>query len=201
MSVKNRPKVNFIGRKYGRLTVIEELNDGLTLAEGRLKCLCDCGKIHNISRLHKKPQSCGCLQKEAAKKSGEKNRKYRKTTFTRAYHNHKNGARMRGYKALIRKDWDNIISKPCYYCGNIDIRDGLRSNQTGKTKDDINISKEERLLYLAPINGIDRKDNSLGYKLDNVVPCCSWCNKMKGNHSETAFLEQIKKIYKTSPNT
>lgn len=30
-----------------------------------------------------------------------------------------------------------------------------------------------------PVNGIDRKDNSLGYTKDNSVPCCHKCNRAK----------------------
>jgi hypothetical protein len=29
-------------------------------------------------------------------------------------------------------------------------------------------------------HGLDRKDNTRGYELDNVVPCCYDCNTMKG---------------------
>lgn len=30
-------------------------------------------------------------------------------------------------------------------------------------------------------SGLDRKDNSLGYTLTNVVPCCFTCNKIKSD--------------------
>lgn len=59
-------KVNYVGRKYGRLTVIEyygKAKDGSAL----WRCLCDCGgeKIARGSNLNKGfTQSCGCLQKE-----------------------------------------------------------------------------------------------------------------------------------------
>lgn len=36
-------------------------------------------------------------------------------------------------------------------------------------------------------NGIDRKDNSKGYILDNCVPCCKHCNYAKGNLSQDDF--------------
>ena len=42
--------------------------------------------------------------------------------------------------------------------------------------------------------GIDRIDNSKGYEIDNCVPCCEWCNKMKLGHTQNEFFDQVKKI-------
>ena len=36
-------------------------------------------------------------------------------------------------------------------------------------------------------NGIDRKNNSKGYTLDNCVPCCKHCNYVKGDLSQDDF--------------
>ena len=36
-------------------------------------------------------------------------------------------------------------------------------------------------------NGIDRVNNSIGYTLDNCVPCCKHCNYVKGNLSQVDF--------------
>ena len=58
-----------------------------------------------------------------------------------------------------------IINKNCYYCG-IDFS-----------------------------NGIDRVENSIGYTVDNVVPCCSFCNHAKKNHSKQDFINAVKRIY------
>lgn len=44
--------------------------------------------------------------------------------------------------------------------------------------------------------GIDRIDNSLGYSLDNIIPCCEWCNKMKLASKQDEFFTHIKKIFK-----
>lgn len=45
-------------------------------------------------------------------------------------------------------------------------------------------------------NGIDRVDSSIGYSLDNCVPCCGVDNVMKMDMAEDDFLIQIEKIYK-----
>lgn len=56
---------------------------------------------------------------------------------------------------------------PCYYCGD----------------------KLKRI-------GIDRVDNSKGYTLDNCVPCCTTCNRMKMAHTTDFFLNHLDKISK-----
>ena len=43
-------------------------------------------------------------------------------------------------------------------------------------------------------NGIDRKDNQIGYIIDNCVTCCSQCNYMKGSLAENEFIETCKRI-------
>ena len=58
-----------------------------------------------------------------------------------------------------------LCSQPCIYCG-----------------------KKESL-------GIDRIDNSKGYTVDNCVPCCGCCNKMKMDLEPNYFISQIEKIY------
>lgn len=44
--------------------------------------------------------------------------------------------------------------------------------------------------------GIDRKNNSKGYSLDNCQPCCTTCNRMKMDFNEDEFVSNIKKILK-----
>lgn len=78
----------FIGKKFGRLTVIEELPVYISESGYKVKkclCICDCGKKKTI-RLYdltsKKTKSCGCIQKE---KVGARNRTHGKSK-TRLYH-------------------------------------------------------------------------------------------------------------------
>lgn len=39
-----------------------------------------------------------------------------------------------------------------------------------------------------------RKNNSVGYTLENCVPCCGICNKMKMNLDFDTFIEKCKLI-------
>lgn len=44
-------------------------------------------------------------------------------------------------------------------------------------------------------NGVDRKDSSLGYIAENIVPCCSVCNFMKNTQSYEEFFKRVAIIY------
>jgi hypothetical protein len=84
------------------------------------------------------------------------------------YVSYKNGAKKRGvHFPLTLEEYLTISILPCYYCGSSKVR-----------------------------NGIDRKDNSIGYMVENSVSCCSKCNLMKRDYSVRAFLGHVKQIYK-----
>jgi hypothetical protein len=42
--------------------------------------------------------------------------------------------------------------------------------------------------------GVDRIDSGRGYVAGNTQRCCTFCNKMKSNFGEEAFLAQIARI-------
>lgn len=66
----------------------------------------------------------------------------------------KRNAKTRGYEwALSLNEWKALaLGKDCHYCGGILCETGV---------------------------GLDRKNNAMGYTLDNVVPCCKQCNSIK----------------------
>ena len=65
-------------------------------------------------------------------------------------------ARDRGLSMTITLDqYKEIINKPCHYCGM--SLDGMSGG------------------------GLDRKKNYDGYTIENVVPCCKYCNKVKSD--------------------
>jgi hypothetical protein len=43
-------------------------------------------------------------------------------------------------------------------------------------------------------NGLDRVDNTLGYMLENVVPCCKTCNIAKGTMPYDDFMAWIGRL-------
>jgi hypothetical protein len=50
--------------------------------------------------------------------------------------------------------------------------------------------KHKKLVY----TGIDRKDSSLGYTVDNCVSCCTTCNTAKGTKPYAVFIEYLNRI-------
>lgn len=78
---------------------------------------------------------------------------------------------------LSPDEFESIISRNCYYCG-----EAPRTRRWASIKGDITY------------NGIDRVDNTKGYTLTNVVPCCSTCNLWKKNKNTVDFLTHAEKV-------
>ena len=49
--------------------------------------------------------------------------------------------------------------------------------------------------------GIDRVDNSMGYTIDNVEPCCSDCNYLKRDNAYDEFMNKLRDISKLHLST
>jgi hypothetical protein len=65
------------------------------------------------------------------------------------------------------EDFCVLVINPCHYCGEVQERG---------------------------FNGIDRKDQAVGYNMDNGVSCCSVCNYMKNTLSDYVFVKKIEHI-------
>lgn len=78
------------------------------------------------------------------------------------------------------KQFLEITKQKCYYC---DAEPEMRP------------SHSKRWGFKFPMSGIDRIDSNRGYEIDNVVPCCSYCNQAKWDHDVQDFLLWIKRVY------
>ena len=98
-------------------------------------------------------------------------RKIFKSPYRKAYTGYRNGASNRGYYFnLTQEEFESIIVQDCHYC---------------KTP-------------LA--NGIDRKDNNLGYDVNNALPCCTICNRAKMDMEYDDFMAWIERLRTWNPN-
>ena len=172
-------KKDLIGKKIGNLLIlsfdhIDERHYSYWV------CLCDCGnKVirtrHTlIGALQRKSlSSCGCLQRHGAESS-----------IHRLFIKYKLNASKRSREfSLLEDDFALLIMRPCYYCGVL--------------KFNLFVDGRSTQFYY---NSLDRKDNSRGYTIDNVVPACSICNHMKQKYSVSEFINQAHKISKCHSN-
>lgn len=65
----------------------------------------------------------------------------------------------------------------------------------------IEIIKENKCFYCNESlpeygSGVDRINSNKGYVQNNCRPCCTMCNRMKSNYTESEFLSQMDKIIK-----
>lgn len=103
------------------------------------------------------------------------------------------------YCKLCKKESNNL-----FYQQTKKGRYGRYKKSSIERKIDFNLSYEEFLkfwnkkCYYCSSNietiGLDRIDNNKGYKINNVVSCCTICNKMKNNLNIEEWLNYIKQI-------
>lgn len=169
-----------LGHKINMLTVIDTTPIKVRLPTGSMytkyKVRCDCGKEttvvkHNLFNSHVK--SCGCHRYV------ERTKPISYSPSFKLFTDYRTRAKKKGL--TFELDFDQFIeltSQNCYYC---DLEPIQRRNAENKIN-----------YYL--YNGIDRKDNSLGYTLENSLPCCKFCNGAKTTRTQTEFYSWIAKV-------
>lgn len=66
---------------------------------------------------------------------------------------------------LTLEQFNSFWQKDCYYCG-----------------------------HRVETIGLDRINNDEGYRIDNVVSCCSVCNVMRMDLTQDQFIDQVRAI-------
>jgi hypothetical protein len=172
-----------IDSRWTRLVVTGYVQNGLTWSP---VCKCDCGNEKVIkwpNRLrNKRIESCGCLGREVRFQNGVNHKGYRTlapgvAALNIVFINYKNNARRKSLSFSLTKDQFRALTQHCCnYCGSPPLN--VVSTPSGNYT----------------YSGLDRVDNSQGYELDNVAPCCKMCQYAKRNWTLSDFLGWAKRL-------
>ncbi len=147
-------------------------------------CSCNhCGSIFLRSAIRIREgrnRSCGCQERvqPVRSKQGHSGANSRFVQYAQ-------GANRRGLEFnLSFLEFVELCLLDCHYCGTPSKEGTSTTGSRGKRK--------EHGLFIA--NGIDRKDNNIGYTIKNCVPCCKTCNYAKRDTSYSDFISWINKL-------
>jgi hypothetical protein len=171
------------GDAFGRLMVIRRVANH---ANGKpmFLCACRCGTEKTVAGTGLQSgdtKSCGCLKRETSSKHVKTRlrKDYGVALAHRVFCHYLDAAKKRGHAfELTKEQFMSFTQRQCYYCGKPPSTVAVRENYFGK------------FVY----NGIDRRDNTAGYTLENSFPCCKECNKAKGTMSHAAFIAMAIRI-------
>lgn len=147
-------------------------------------CICDCGKekvASNGALRSGHTTSCGCARRVPRSDSCL----FRALPSGRAARNrvlkaYRGGAYARNIDwDLTEEEFDRLITQDCAYCG---CAPSMIAKGTGSRSGDF--------IH----GGIDRVDNTQGYFMGNVVPCCRVCNRAKMAMSHAEFVAWIGRL-------
>lgn len=178
--------IDRVGERYGMLVILSFEGVHINAAGQHRRlwlCQCDCGntkvlKFSDMSGNH--TRSCGCLNKAVNLGNTYQQKASGVSAFNQIYAAYKKSARYRNLPfELAEHEFRTLTQSNCFYCG-------LPPSQVGATV------KETNGEYI--YTGIDRIDNTRGYTLDNVRPCCKQCNYAKRNLTEQEFHEWLQRV-------
>lgn len=186
-------KDNLLGQKFARLLVIAEAEPVGVRKRLAWLCQCDCGDTKVVKSDDLKSgdtKSCGCPNKELNVGRGRK-----MGTSNVRFHPSETSARRvwkkRYNDGISFEDFLHISQMDCHYCG------AKPNNIQNAAKEDKKASQFAKDNGDFVYNGLDRVDNSLPHTLDNVVPCCKWCNFAKRERTVAEFETWIEQLYQT----
>lgn len=183
----------FIGCKFNELTIIKIYQEYKISAKRNMtmcECSCACGNfsktlLHRV--LNKKTKSCGiCLNLKHLNNHRGAARKYTsKEAAARDVWNN-------FYKKSSNLTFDNFLKisqKNCHYCNE------APKNKATSRNSEYNLGGNKDIFIY---NGLDRIDSNVKHNIDNVVPCCKYCNRAKLKLPINEFYRKIKNIYTNS---
>lgn len=158
-----RKAIDLTGQRFGMLQVLKRNGTEKCRGNALWICQCDCGMLTTTRSSFLRngvTKSCGCFRNTRLIEND--------TSFNTLFYIYGKDAKKRGYEFQLSKEtFSEFTKKNCSYCG---CEPSLLYKHNKKIDD------SRGYIY----NGIDRKDNSKGYTLENCVTCCKTCNVMKG---------------------
>jgi hypothetical protein len=165
------------GDKFGKLTIVS-----WDSKRKEYICKCDCGNLTHARSWSLKTgrhKACKCGMRDARIKARLPNHEGIKRELYRAY---RQSSLKRGKEFFISyEQFIELIGKSCFYCG-------IEPKQRWK------VSTTRMIQCEFVYNGIDRKNNDIGYVIDNCVPCCEQCNNSKKTLSYENWMVWLKRI-------
>lgn len=178
--MKQRRKFNnsLVGTKHYKLTVLSFQPAGGYGLHSRVMVQCECGRKKVMRADHlDSTQSCGdkaCIPRDNYGKAQIlPNSLAAKRQIFRGYRRHAGNLKLSfklGFEKFIA-----LCESPCHYCGSMPGNIAMNYYGHGDWT----------------YNGIDRKNNDLGYTVQNTVPCCRICNRGKNSMPYKEFLKYI----------
>lgn len=187
------PKVT-VGSRWGTLTVIGEApRDKHAHPRVYVKCDCGCEKMAQVNSLRAgSTKTCG-LGVHRDGHSGNHHFKgrhdYDGAARSRLFFARKRACTKSGVEFNLTYDqFASITKQDCAYCGS---KPSLIARRCGRSTKDGVIP----VLGMCVYNGVDRKDSSAGYTVENSVPCCYQCNVSKAEMLPHEFMGWVAAVY------
>lgn len=166
--------IEMTGQVFNDLTVVSYAQNGKYRGAYWL-CRCICGNECIVPGGHLRAnmrKSCGCRSELRIDEVG----------VNRLFSGYKRKSILKNREfSLTRAQFETLVKGNCEYCGN-------RPSQILKRLK----SRKLQTIY----NGIDRKDPSIGYKIENCVSACRYCNQAKSDLTVEQFMAHTERIYK-----
>ena len=170
--------------RFGKLRIVECL-PGSKNKHRVAVCICDCGnsRMVRVTRLRTgKIFQCAACAMSEARESGRLTRRkvpVGESILRAVISDYRQNAKRKGIAfELPDKECIDLLKSACFYCG-------AKPQQFHRAK----------LGASSAFNGIDRKNNDIGYVSGNVVPCCRQCNYAKRDMTLEEFFAWVRRAY------
>lgn len=171
-------KVNLVGQRFNSLLALERV---IKNNHACYICKCDCDNITKpIPGYRLKSGSTKKCFKCSTKTNVKMRKEYGESARNSLIRRYKENAKNHNREFLLTQEEMIIFFQSnCYYCGR-------------KPYSEI---KGNKAFGSYTYNGIDRKNNDVGYIKENCVSCCKECNYKKHTQNIDDFFKWILDVY------